>query len=169
MDEMTQDSIEPAATPVPQPETGATQIDAERNAVLTSLVSGDSDIVGLVACSIYKQNELDWLVAFSRLKGREPAEAETSAYIVGESTPRRLSIYRHLAQATLEGRGPEVTAASPSSQTSYAVATRMPGKPSPGRDSGRGGIIAFAGLIIVALVAIYFAARFGIPGIVQSR
>jgi hypothetical protein len=36
-------------------------------------------------------------------------------------------------------------------------------------DTGRGTIIAFAGLVVVALVAIYFAARFGIPGIVPAR
>src|SRR5947209_353481 len=70
--------------------------DEERNAVFESLVTGDQDIVGLVAYSIYKQNKHDWLVAFERTKARAPTDGESSAYILGESTPRRLAIYRHL-------------------------------------------------------------------------
>lgn len=143
--------------------------DAERNAVFAALVSGDSDIVGLVAYSIYKQNKLDWLVAFNKQRARDPNEAEVGAYIIGESTPRRLAIYRHLAQATLEGRGPDVAATGPSGKTDYSIAMR----PAQGRnavaETGKGTIIGFAGLIIVALIAVYFAARFGIPGVVPAR
>ena len=80
----------------------------DRSAVFGDLVTGDTDIVGLVAYSIYKQNKHDWLVAFNHARGREPDENETATYIIGESTPRRLAIYRHLAQATLDGRGPAV-------------------------------------------------------------
>ncbi|MFN3889102.1 MAG: hypothetical protein ACK4MV_01805 [Beijerinckiaceae bacterium] len=79
----------------------------DRNTVFGSLVTEDNDVVGLVAYSIYKQNKHDFLVAFSRAKGREPNETEMAAYTMGESTPRRLAIYRHLAQATLDGRGPD--------------------------------------------------------------
>lgn len=82
--------------------------EADRNPVFKSLVTGDSDVVGLVAYSVYKQNKHDWLLAFAKAKGREPEEAEITAYIIGESTPRRLSIYRHLAHATLDGKGPDV-------------------------------------------------------------
>jgi hypothetical protein len=143
--------------------------DAERNEVFAALVSGDSDIVGLVAYSIYKQNKLDWIVAFNKQRTRDPNEGEVAAYIIGESTPRRLAIYRHLAQATLEGRGPDVAATSPSGKADYSIATRA----APGRhaavETGRGTIVAFAGLIIVALIAVYFAARFGIPGVVPAR
>ncbi|MDB5569679.1 MAG: uncharacterized protein JWN93_862 [Hyphomicrobiales bacterium] len=86
--------------------------DAERNSVFTSLVTSDTDVVGLVAYSIYKQNKHDFLVAYARARGREPSEGELSAYIIGEATPRRLAIYRHLANATLEGRGPDVQVAA---------------------------------------------------------
>ena len=86
--------------------------DGDRNIVFTSLVSADNDITGLVAYSIYKQNKLDWLIAFTKAVGREPNEAELAAYIIGESTPRRLATYRHLAEATLSGRGPELPAAA---------------------------------------------------------
>ena len=75
----------------------------EHNIVFGSLVTGDNDIVGLVAYSIYKQNKHDWLIAFEKTRGRGPNDEETQCYIIGESTPRRLSTYRHLAQATLDG------------------------------------------------------------------
>ena len=81
---------------------------AENNIVFTSLVTGDQDIVGLVAYSIYKQNKYDWLLAFSRTIGRMPDDVEARSYQLGESTARRLATYRHLAEATLEGRGLEV-------------------------------------------------------------
>ena len=81
---------------------------AEHNVVFTSLVTGDDDIVGLVAYSIYKQNKYDWLQAYGRLQGRMPEPAEVHSYLLGESTPRRLATYRHLAQAVLDGRGPEM-------------------------------------------------------------
>ena len=68
----------------------------------------DADIAGLVAYSIYKQNKLDWLTAFETAKKRSPNEAELAAYIIGEGTPRRLATYRHLAEATLAGTGPDV-------------------------------------------------------------
>ncbi len=86
---------------------------AEHNIVFTSLVTSDKDIVGLVAYSIYKQNKYDWLHAFSRLQGRMPDEAEAQSYLFGESTPRRLATYRHLAEAVLAGRGPDVQNGEP--------------------------------------------------------
>ena len=137
----------------------------ERNAVFESLVTADGDIVGLVAYSIYKQNKHDWLIAFDKLKGRPPNEGEQSAYIVGESTPRRLAIYRHLAEATLEGRGPE-TPAGPSAeafaQRTYGAAARK----APKKASGGGlSVVAWIGLAVVIIGAVLLAARYGIPGV----
>lgn len=173
-DDATETSIHaPAATLTPMDNTHHAGVDSEgeRNLVFAALVGNDTDIVGLVAYSIYKQNKLDWLVAFNKQKSRDPNDAELSAYIVGESTPRRLAIYRHLAQATLEGRGPEVTtgAAAHAAKGDYAIASRyQPAQPAAA-SSGKGTILAFAGLVIVALIAVYFAARFGVPGIVPAR
>ena len=147
----------------------ASHADVERNAVFAALVSGDNDIVGLIAYSIYKQNKLDWLVAFNKQKARDPNEAEIGSYIVGESTPRRLAIYRHLAQATLEGRGPDVTAGASGGKADYSIAMRQGPARAASAETGKGTIIAFAGVIIVALIAVYFAARFGIPGVVPAR
>jgi len=142
--------------------------DSDRNEVFGQLVTGDSDIVGLVAYSIYKQNKHDWLVSFAKQKGRDPNEAELQAYIIGESTARRLATYRHLAQSTLDGNGPEVSA-SPSSesfsQRGYAIAHRN--KIAAGR-GGTSPAMKVAGYLIavaVAIVAVYLAAKFGLPGV----
>ena len=91
------------------PKAGSAAVpEVEKNLVFSSLVRGDGDITGLVAYSIYKQNKLDWLQAFEAAKSRAPDEAEVTAYIIGESTARRLATYRHLAEATLSGNGPEI-------------------------------------------------------------
>lgn len=83
----------------------------DRSGIFGHLVKDDADIAGLVAYSIYKQNKLDWLRAFEAAKGRVPEDAELSSYIIGEGTARRLATYRHLAEATLAGNGPDVEGA----------------------------------------------------------
>lgn len=94
------------------PGSGAAIVDPpEHNIVFTTLVTGDDDIVGLVAYSIYKQNKYDWLQAYSGAHGRMPDAVEAQSYLLGESTPRRLATYRHLAEAVLDGRGPTVPGA----------------------------------------------------------
>ena len=95
---------------MPAPHDLDADADGDRNPVFTSLVSKEGDVVGLVAYSIYKQNKHDWLLAFRRTRGRDPAPGEMTSYIVGESTPRRLSTYRYLASATLAGQGPDIAA-----------------------------------------------------------
>lgn len=73
----------------------------DHHEIFTKLVSGDDDIVGLVAYSIYKQNKIDWMRAFEERFGRAPNDEEFSAYIVGENTPRRVTTYRFLAESTV--------------------------------------------------------------------
>lgn len=82
-------------------------LEPERNTIFDRLVKVEGEVSGLVAYSIYKQNKRAWLNDFQKAVGRPPTEAETRAYIIGESTDRRLATYRHLAQATLAGQGPE--------------------------------------------------------------
>lgn len=133
----------------------------ERNAVFGSLVKSDDDIVGLVAYSIYKQNKHDWLVSFNKAKGREPAEAEAASYIIGESTPRRLAIYRHLAQATLEGRGPQVGGGLAKEKFVQRSLTN-----GASAQSGGSGKVAWAVIGLgVAAVLIFLAAKYGLPGV----
>ena len=146
----------------------------ERNPVFEILVSGDSDIIGLVAYSIYKQNKRDWLIAFNLAKGREPTEDERASYIIGESTPRRLATFRHLAEATLEGRGPDVPfevgqkLGPDGAPRTYAIAQR-PRFAMISRDLSFDSIrSSFIALALVALVAIYLAGRFGLPGVTHQ-
>src|SRR5450631_2625380 len=81
--------------------------DADRNPIFDALVQRDGEIAGLVAYSIYKQNKRAWLQDFIKATGRPPTDDESRAYIIGESTERRLATYRHLAAATLAGQGPD--------------------------------------------------------------
>lgn len=134
--------------------------DSGRNAVFAALVKGDSDITGLVAYSIFKQNELDWLQEFRSAKGREPSEGEADSYIIGESTPRRLATYRHLADATLSGNGPDVANGGPSTPRAIAL-HQQPSKAASG-GFGMSAIVYFI-LTIVLLVVVYYAARYGVP------
>lgn len=98
-----------SATTAPQ---AAAVETTERDGIFRQLVKEDSDIAGLVAYSIYKQNKLDWLAAFEQAKGRAPTADEQASYIIGEGTPRRLITYRHLAEAMLAGTGPDGTGRS---------------------------------------------------------
>ncbi|MBM3609859.1 MAG: hypothetical protein FJX29_15685 [Alphaproteobacteria bacterium] len=138
--------------------------DNDRNEVFTSLVTSDDDIVGLVAYSIYKQNKHDWLVAFNKYKNREPDERELESYIIGESTARRLAIYRHLAVATLEGKGPQVNAGSSSEkfvQRSLGASTRPAVEP---QASSGNMLLWIVGLIVAAGLGI-LAGKYGFPGL----
>lgn len=161
MDEMVQSSANEAFATTPGTGSGgvvtASNLESEgRNGVFTSLVKADDDITGLVAYSIFKQNELDWLTEFHKAKGREPTPDETDAYILGESTSRRLATYRHLADATLGGKGPEVATQGGGRRV---VATRNGhGIPALGGNS----VLAYVAIALVILVAVYFAVRAGV-------
>jgi hypothetical protein len=81
--------------------------DAERNPIFDALVApNEEDVAGLIAYSIYKQNKRAWLDDFVKVTSRAPSEAETRSYIIGESTERRLTTYRRLADMTLSGEIP---------------------------------------------------------------
>jgi hypothetical protein len=140
----------------------------ERVTVFGSLVTADDDIVGLVAYSIYKQHENDWLTAFRKAKGRDPSEAESSAFIIGEGTARRLATYRHLAEATLAGRGPQVpvgSAASALTQRAAPAAARQAAAAKHG--SGRSNlstILLYTLLAVVVICAILLAVHYGQTG-----
>jgi hypothetical protein len=131
--------------------------EGDRNPVFSSLVTGDNDIVGLVAYSIYKQNKLDWLLAFQRATGREPNEQENVAYIVGEATPRRLATYRHLAESTLAGSGPDVPSATGRSGDRSLSSYRSKYSGAQGRTTT---IVVYVILAIVVILAIIAAVKF---------
>jgi hypothetical protein len=134
------------AAPI-EPDNDTTE--AERNTIFDSLVRVEGEVPGLVAYSIYKQNKRAWLNDFLKATGRPPTEAESRAYIIGESTERRMATYRHLAAATLAGQGPEAPAASGRSSV----------RP-PASRSGSYYLIS-AVVLILALALLAFALRFG--------
>ena len=103
-------------------ETDIDGIESEHNTIFDSLVKVEGEVSGLVAYSIYKQNKRAWLQDFLKATGRPPTEAESRAYIIGESTERRLATYRHLAAATLAGQGPDAPA-------SVRMVRSAPGRP----------------------------------------
>ncbi len=141
-------AVSPAVPRPPAPTDGA-----ERNGVFGHLVRDDGDIAGLVAYSIYKQNKLDWLRAFEAAEGRVPDQAEMSAYIIGEGTPRRLATYRHLAEATLAGNGPDVESEARADARPAIRAAR-----GLGGGSYASGMIALYGLIAVLFVIGFYLA-----------
>jgi hypothetical protein len=96
--------------------------EAERNPIFDALVGPDEDVGGLIAYSLYKQNKRAWLDDFVKATGRAPTDAETRAYIIGESTERRLGTYRHLAASTLAGKGPRTPAASGAARKANRIA-----------------------------------------------
>jgi hypothetical protein len=140
--------------------------EAEANAVFGQLVAGDSDIVGLVAYSIYKQNKQDWLIAFAKALNRKPNDPEINAYVIGESTPRRIATYRHLAEATLEGRGPTTPAGTGGegfAQRNYAAAARHIPRSSSSAPTQNRGLIGVMGLAVIVAIGLFLAMRYGFP------
>lgn len=128
----------------------------DRNPIFEMLVSGDDDIVGLVAYSIYKQNKRDWLMAFNKSRGREPDDDEVASYIIGDSTPRRIATFRHLAQAALDRRAPE-TLLKPAQAPALVERARDPSSTMSLR-------VSFLTLGLVVVMAVYVAVRLGLPG-----
>jgi hypothetical protein len=114
--------------------------DGERNTIFDSLVRVEGEVAGLVAYSIYKQNKRAWLQDFIKITGRPPNEAESRAYIIGESTERRLATYRHLAAATLAGQGPDAPASAARSH-----------RPAPGRSAA---FYAVWAIVLIAAVGV---------------
>jgi hypothetical protein len=68
-----------------------------RNPMFGLLVQNESDVTGLLAYALYKQNKRDWLMAFQATHGRDPDTIQTEAFVLGERLPRRTATYRRLA------------------------------------------------------------------------
>jgi hypothetical protein len=113
----------------------------EHSPVFDALVTPDGEVAGLVAYAIYKQNKRAWLKDFIRSSGRPPTDTEVRAYIIGESTERRLITYRHLAVVTLNGQSLETL-----SRGSSWRGRSFAGSPVAW------GLVLFASLAILALV-----------------
>ena len=90
----------PAASPPTHALEGVTGL---RDTIFEKLVSGEHDVIGLLAYSLSMQNKRDWLAAFKSETGRDPTTPEMAAYDIGERIERRLTTYRKLAEHALSG------------------------------------------------------------------
>jgi hypothetical protein len=119
--------------------------EVERNPIFDALVGSEGeDVAGLVAYSIYKQNKRAWLDDFLKATGRAPNDAEIRSYIIGESTERRLAIYRRLAASTLSGESLSRTGGRLTAPISRTAAGAL-----------------WAAAIVVALGVVYLAIHAG--------
>jgi hypothetical protein len=170
------------STPINPPATHAGSsayegVGIARDTIFDRLVSGENDVVGLLAYSLSMQNKRDWLAAFQAEKGRDPDGAELAAYEIGERIERRLATYRKLAEHALAGNSffasaaltpvselplgpttsvtPAPAASSPPTASSVAFTTA----PHRGGLRDAGGKVAIACGVFVILVVAAFAAR----------
>jgi hypothetical protein len=71
------------------------------NPMYELLVQSETDVTGLLAYALYKQNKRDWLIAFHERTAREPTGSEIDSFITGERISRRIATYRRLADDML--------------------------------------------------------------------
>jgi hypothetical protein len=181
---MTMESPDPTeAGPVPDPprtrpldNASIENATAMRETIFDRLVSGENDVVGLLAYSLSMQNKRDWLAAFQAEKGRDPNADEMTAYDIGERIERRLATYRKLAENALAGNSfwastaltPVSELPGPPATGSYAPpATTAPNHSGMGFTMAKpkrgftdtGSKLAIAGGVFIILVAAAYAAR----------
>jgi len=163
--------VEPPAPPVPAataPSQGGHVLEGVtglRDTIFEKLVSGENDVVGLLAYSLSMQNKRDWLAAFKAEAGRDPTSAEMAAYDIGERIERRLTTYRKLAEHALSGNSFWASASltpvselpgAPVADTSAPAAAPSPSFAQPRRSGGRS--FGMALLIIAGAVGVLAAA-----------
>jgi hypothetical protein len=129
-----------------------------RNPIFELLVKNEQDVAGLLAYALYKQNKRDWLIAFQATSGRQPTDAEVSAFILGERIPRRTTTYRKLAEDMLvrsEGK-PSLLAglmAQPANDTGGSRPVVIPAKK-------KMLMVRYIGIMLAMLVVMAIAFRF---------
>ena len=152
----------------------------QRNGIFERLVNGDEDVTGLIAYSIYKQNKRDWLKAFETVRSRAPTLDEEVAYTIGESTPRRLATYRHMAESTFVAQAPapklpgnglsaDGGAVAPANQNYALPLQRAPVETPALRRGDRsfGAAAAYAIVLGLAGFGLWASLRFLFPGVVH--
>jgi hypothetical protein len=140
----------------------------ERVSQFAKLVRGENDIVGLLAFAIFERHRLEWLDVFEKSCGRLPNNDELNAYVLGESTERRLANYRELAETALAQRRQEAAAEPQAPARQVALTSETPRpliEPRPAVQRGKwiGGGLAY--LIFLAAVAgscAWFLVHFGV-------
>lgn len=118
---------------------------ADRNPIYRELVGDKPEVVDLLAYAVYKQHKHDFREAFYAANERDPTAAELAAYIIGESTPRRLAAYRFLAAAKLAGG----EGSAPASQVAGAASL-----PARGRKKSQWRQVALLTTMLLGLIAL---------------
>ena len=150
-----------------------------RNGIFERLVSGDDDVAGLIAYSVYKQNKRDWLKSFETARSRAPTLDEEIAYTIGESTPRRLAMYRQIADATFIGQAgarqaanddrPELRGARASDMPSVALPLQRSmadaSAPRAAESKSYGALALYAAVLSLAGFGLWASVRFLFPGV----
>jgi hypothetical protein len=127
----------------------------EPNPMFSLLVETETDVVGLLAYGLYKQNKRDWLIAHQARAGREPTLAELDAFILGERIPRRVITYRRLAQDMLASDDAVAAAPRPGLLDGLMASPANDARPHAARAAAPKPPITwrYIGLLLVMLVA----------------
>jgi hypothetical protein len=128
-------------------------------------VSGDDDVIGLVAYSIYKQDKRDFLVQWREQHGASPNPAQVQAFVATVLTPGQQQRYRIAARTILDAFADASAAAARPEIVSQAVTERIETAARAVEDAGvwhrqipAGVISAFVYTIL--LIAIVFVLRY---------
>lgn len=70
---------------------------APYNYIYSKLVADESDLIGRLAYSIYKQHKIEFIESHQAEHGRDPSEAEFSAFYRATNTNHELESYRQRA------------------------------------------------------------------------
>lgn len=69
-----------------------------KHQTFTKLVTSDTDFVGMVAYTIYKNEKLDWIAKFKEKNEREPNATEVEQFNLSTDSELKIQHYRDLAE-----------------------------------------------------------------------
>lgn len=73
-----------------------------RHQTFTKLVTSDTDFVGMVAYTIYKNEKLDWIEQFkAQNSNREPTDIELKQFNLTTDSDLRIQQYRQMAETSV--------------------------------------------------------------------
>lgn len=75
--------------------------DAQYSFIYREIVTGDDDVVGLIAYGIYKKHKIEFITKVKNTLGREPTAEEFGSFIAASTTESQLRNYRSQAEIML--------------------------------------------------------------------
>ena len=137
----------------------------EHNRAYEALVSGDDDVIGLVAYSIYKRDKRDFLVHWREQHGVPPNPEQVQAFVTTVLTSGQQQRYRIAARTILDAFADASVAAARPEIVNQAVTDRVETAARTIEDAGvwyrqiPAGIIS-ALIYTILLIAILFVLRY---------